>query len=81
MIDKPPPQVASAAAIVQRWLDDTTPAVPKTAEEMAKMSHADRLDHCRRFDQKKNARLAGSSIEGLTNERCDRSPGHRCRKH
>jgi hypothetical protein len=46
----PPPEVAAAAAVVQRWLD--TPVV-MTAEEIGKMSARERINYCRQFDQSK----------------------------
>jgi hypothetical protein len=46
----PPPNVAAAAAVVQRWLD--TP-VAKSADEIAKMSAKERIDYCRQFPQNK----------------------------
>ena len=46
----PPPDVAAAARVVQSWLEqqkgDTTPPARK-------MTDAERLDHCRKFDQTK----------------------------
>jgi hypothetical protein len=48
MSNTPPPEVQAAASVVQRWLD--TP-VAKTAEEVAKMSPAQRLDYSRQFKQ------------------------------
>jgi hypothetical protein len=47
-----PPDVAAAAAKVQSWLDSQN-AVPKSAEEIAKMSPRERLDYSRKFDQSK----------------------------
>jgi hypothetical protein len=41
-----------AAREVQGYLDRTD-ATPKSAEEIAKMSTAERIDYCRRFDQSK----------------------------
>jgi hypothetical protein len=46
----PPPEVAAAAAVVQRWLD--TP-VAKSADEIARMTPAERLDYSRQFNQSK----------------------------
>jgi hypothetical protein len=54
MIDKYPPlSVALGAKDVSRWVESQEPAVPKGAEEIAKMSAAERIDYCRRFDQSK----------------------------
>jgi hypothetical protein len=49
MSNTPPPAVAAAAAIVRAWLD--TPVVKK-ADEIAKMTPAQRLDYSRQFNQK-----------------------------
>jgi hypothetical protein len=46
----PPPEVAPAAAIVQRFID--TPIV-KTRDEIARMTPAQRIDYARQFDQSK----------------------------
>jgi hypothetical protein len=50
MSNTPPPEVAAAAAVVQRWLDNAPPVV-KSAEEVAKMTPAERLDYARQFPQ------------------------------
>lgn len=50
MADSPPPHIAAAAAQVDRWLAEQNPT-PKSADEIARMSPADRLDYARRFDQ------------------------------
>jgi hypothetical protein len=47
----PPPDVAAAAAVVQRWLDDKPPERATDAQFKA-MSNAERLDYARRFPQK-----------------------------
>jgi hypothetical protein len=41
-----------AARVVQGYLDRTD-ATPKSPEEIAKMSAAERIDYCRKFDQSK----------------------------
>jgi hypothetical protein len=46
----PPPEVQRAAGQVQAWLDQQS-ATPKSPEEIARMSAAERLDYARRFDQ------------------------------
>jgi hypothetical protein len=46
----PPPEVQRAAGQVQAWLDQQS-ATPKSQEEIARMSAAERLDYARRFDQ------------------------------
>jgi hypothetical protein len=46
----PPPYVERGAADVQGWLDDVA-GVRATPEQIAKMSPAQKLDYCRRFDQ------------------------------
>jgi hypothetical protein len=46
----PPPYVERGAADVQGWLDDVQ-GVRATPEQIAKMTPAQRLDYCRRFDQ------------------------------
>jgi hypothetical protein len=51
--DRPPPHIAIAAEQLRTWLESREPAVPKSAAEIAKMSPAERIDYCRRFDQNK----------------------------
>jgi hypothetical protein len=51
MSNTPPPEVAAAAAVVQRWLDQ--PAIPKSADEISRMTPAQKLDYARQFNQKK----------------------------
>jgi hypothetical protein len=46
----PPPEVQRAAGQVQAWLDQQS-ATPKSAEEISRMSFAERIDYCRRFPQ------------------------------
>ena len=46
----PPPDIQRAAGQVQTWLDQQN-AKPKSPEEIAKMTPAQRLDYCRLFDQ------------------------------
>jgi hypothetical protein len=46
----PPPDVAAAAALVQKFLDGQPPA-RVTDEQFAKMSAAERLIYVRRFPQ------------------------------
>jgi hypothetical protein len=46
----PPPYVERGHADMRRWLDEVQ-GVRVTPEEIAKMSPAQRLDYCRRFDQ------------------------------
>lgn len=46
----PPPEVAAAAAVVQSWIDQQNGKQPARAR---KMSDAEKLDHCRKFDQSK----------------------------
>jgi hypothetical protein len=46
----PPLSVELGAKEVARWLDQQE-RVPKSLEEIAKMSPAERIDYCRRFDQ------------------------------
>jgi hypothetical protein len=48
----PPAEVQRAAGQVQSWLDQQT-ATPKSPEEIARMSPAQRLDYARLFDQSK----------------------------
>jgi hypothetical protein len=48
----PPPEIQRAAGQVQTWLDQQT-ATPKSPEEIARMSPAQRLDYARLFDQTK----------------------------
>ena len=51
MSDKfPPPYVERGAADVRGWIDDVA-GVRATPEQIAKMSPAQKLDYCRRFDQ------------------------------
>ena len=52
MPGRPPPDVEAAAVIVNGWLERET-AQPKSTEELAKLSAAERLDRCRQFDQSK----------------------------
>jgi len=42
----PPPHVQRGAADVQHWLDQQNPT-PKSAEEIARMTPAERLDYTR----------------------------------
>jgi hypothetical protein len=50
----PPPEVLAAAAVLERWTSASEKAIgTKSAEEIAKMTPAERLDYCRRFDQSK----------------------------
>jgi hypothetical protein len=46
----PPPEIARAAGQVRTWLDQQT-AKPKSPEEIARMSFAERIDYCRLWDQ------------------------------
>jgi hypothetical protein len=46
----PPPEVQRAAGQVQTWLDQQN-ATPKSPEEIARMTPAQRLDYARLFDQ------------------------------
>lgn len=48
----PPPDIQRAAAQVQGWLDQQS-ATPKSSEEIARMTPAERLDYARLFDQSK----------------------------
>jgi hypothetical protein len=48
----PPPEVQRAAGQVQDWLNQQN-ATPKSPEEIARMSAAQRLDYARLFDQTK----------------------------
>jgi hypothetical protein len=48
----PPLSVELSAKRVQQWLDQQE-RTPKSAEEIAKMPFADRIEYCRRFDQTK----------------------------
>jgi len=50
--NNPPPDVAAAARTVQAWLDQGQ-GQPLSAEKVAKLSGAERLDYCRGFDQSK----------------------------
>jgi hypothetical protein len=52
MSTAPPPDVAAAAAIVQKWLDNAPP-VRVTDEQFKKMDAKARLDYARQFDQKR----------------------------
>jgi hypothetical protein len=49
----PPADVTFAAVVVQTWLDKQQPGGQGklSVEQVAKMSPADRIDYCRRFDQ------------------------------
>jgi hypothetical protein len=50
----PPAHVTFSAAVVQAWLDKENPGQGSnkaTDEQFAKMSAAERIDYCRRFDQ------------------------------
>ena len=46
----PPPEVQRAAGQVQAWLDQQN-ATPKSLEEIARMTPAQRLDYARLFNQ------------------------------
>jgi hypothetical protein len=46
----PPPEIQRAASQVQTWLDQQNPT-PKSAEEIARMTPAQRLDYARLWDQ------------------------------
>jgi hypothetical protein len=46
----PPPEIQRAAGQVQAWLDQQT-ATLKSAEEIARMTPAQRLDYARLWDQ------------------------------
>jgi hypothetical protein len=46
----PPPYVERGVADARRWLDEVQ-GVRVTPEELAKMTPAQKLDYCRRFDQ------------------------------
>jgi hypothetical protein len=48
-MSNPPPEVAAAAAVVQRWLDG--PPIRVTDEQFKKMSARERLDYARQFPQ------------------------------
>jgi hypothetical protein len=48
----PPPYVERGMADGRRWLDEVQ-GVRVTPEELAKMTPAQKLDYCRRFDQSK----------------------------
>ena len=50
----PPAHVTFSAAVVQAWLDKEQPGGQSKAtdEQFAKMTAAERIDYCRRFDQK-----------------------------
>jgi hypothetical protein len=50
----PPPEVAAAAAIVDRWLKDQPPIVGGVQQPPArKLSDAEKLDRARSVDQSK----------------------------
>ena len=52
MSNNPPPEVAAAAAIVDRWLKGQPSVVAgRPQEPVKKMSDAERLDYCRQHDQ------------------------------
>ena len=46
----PPPDVVCAAGQVQAWLDQQN-ATPKSPDEIARMTPAQRLDYARLWDQ------------------------------
>jgi hypothetical protein len=48
----PPAEIQRAAGQVQAWLDQQS-ATPKSPEEIARMSPAQRLDYARLWDQSK----------------------------
>ena len=48
----PPPEVQRAAGQVQAWLDQQN-AKPKSPDEIARMTSAQRLDYARLWDQSK----------------------------
>jgi len=48
----PPVAVQRAAGQVQAWLDQQS-ATPKSPDEIARMTPAQRLDYARQFDQTK----------------------------
>jgi hypothetical protein len=50
MSNAPPPDVAAAASIVQKWLDGAPP-VRVTDEQYRAMTNAQKLDYARRFPQ------------------------------
>jgi hypothetical protein len=53
MYDRYPPlSVELSAKRVQQWLDQQE-RTPKSPEEIAKMSPAEKIEYCRRFDQTK----------------------------
>jgi hypothetical protein len=51
MSGQPDRKVTDAAAVVQDWLDSQN-ATPLPAEQIARMTPAQRLDYAPRFDQK-----------------------------
>ena len=51
MSNTPPPHVAAAAKVVNDWLAGAEGRLSN--EEHAKLSPAQKLDYCRRFDQSK----------------------------
>ena len=50
MTDNPPPAVAAAAAVVDQWVREQETR-RLSADEIAKLTPAQRLDYCRRFRQ------------------------------
>jgi hypothetical protein len=50
--NNPPPEVAAAARTVQAWIDQGQ-GQPLSAEQVAKLTPAQRIDYCRGFDQSK----------------------------
>ena len=50
---EPPAHVTFSAAVVQSWLDKQQPGGQgkATDEQFKQMSHAERIEYCRRFDQ------------------------------
>jgi hypothetical protein len=50
---EPPAHVTFSAAVVQSWLDKQQPGGQSkvTDEQFKRMSHAERLDYTRKFDQ------------------------------
>jgi hypothetical protein len=51
MSNTPPPEVAAAAAVVQKWLDSGSPPVRVSDDVFAKMSARDRLNYARQWPQ------------------------------
>jgi hypothetical protein len=52
--NQPPPNVAAAALVVETWLrEQDQQTLPRSPEEIAKMSARERIDYCRQFDQSK----------------------------